>query len=99
MIELAPPAAAAKAAVVERTMFITGSRSASMRHAVSACTRGRSRGHADDLEQACHEEAHGPELGDGEELVGVGGKRHAEARRRPSGIDAPFAELSEVRHG
>ena len=87
MIESAPPTAAAKAAP-GRAQHV---------HARLAPAHRPPRGFGMDrkvavdaggLQRALEQQAHGAQLGDGEELVGVGGKRHADARRRTVGRQA-----------
>ena len=95
----APPTAAPSAAMVPRTMFPCGSRLVIMRQAVSAATKaGRGLSpHASSIR--AHNFRKRAELGDGQELVLIGGKAEIDEAPRIVERDAALLQRAEIGDG
>ncbi len=92
----APPTAALSAAMVPRTMFPCGSRLVIMRQAVSAGDEGRTRREPASLLDARPQLPQAAELGDGQELVLVGGEAEIDEATRIVERDAALLQRAEI---
>ena len=92
----APPTAAASAAMVPRTMFPCGSRLVIMRQAVSAATKAGRGVEPAGLLDARPELPDGAKLGDGQELILVGGEAEIDEAARIVERDAALLQRAEI---
>ena len=96
VIAFAPPIPAENVAIVVRSKFTQGSRLAIIRHAVSAETKMGSGVEPARRLNACPQFSQRTKLGDGEELVGIGGKPEEDHFARGTERNASAFECAQV---